>query len=119
MNPHFSVQVFYSIWYQCAAVTSLSLIMLYCIWAIFSDRVNDGVFGRLLYAVTAVACAAGLMHMMDGTYPQRATITIFVCVALNCLRRVFIHYFWDSLRRKYFFQLRRLRSQQKAHDKFV
>ena len=119
MNPHFSVQVFYSLGYQTAAIISLLIIAAFCLWSIFSDRVNDGLFGRLFYSVTSVACVAGLIHMAEGTYPQRTTVTVFVCLALLALRRMAIHYFWDSSRRKYFFELRRLKSQQKAHERDI
>ena len=117
MNPLFSVQVFYSFSYQVADIASLVILAGFCLWSIFSDRVNDGLFGRLFYSVTAVACVAGLIHMAEGTYPQRTTITVFVCLALLAIRRMAIHYFWDSTRRKYFFELRRLRSQRKAHER--
>lgn len=119
MNPHFSVQVFYSLGYQIAAISSLSSILVFCLWSIFSDRVNDGLFGRMFYGMAAFACFAGLYHMAEGTYPQRTTITLFVCLALLSLRRMAIHYFWDNSRRKYFFELRRLRSQRKAHERDI
>ena len=119
MNPRFTDQIFWSTGYQIAAIGSLSLIMLFCLWSIFSDKVRDGLFGRLFYAIAAFACFAGLYHMAEGTYPQRTTITIFVCIALLTTRRMMIHYFWDVTRSKYFFQLRRLRSQQKSNDKSV
>ncbi len=117
MNPLFTPQVFYSTGYQVAAVVSLTIIMIFCLWSIFSDRVRDGLIGRLFYSVAAFACFAGLYHMAEGTYPQRTTITLFTCLALLCIRRMIIYYFWDTIRRKYFFELRRLRSQRKAHER--
>lgn len=117
MNPLFTSQVFYSLGYQIAAVISLTVIMIFCLWSIFSDRVNDGVIGRLFYSLAAFACFAGLYHMAEGTYPQRTTITVFVCLAMLAIRRMVIYYFWDQTRRRYFFELRRLRSQQKANDR--
>ncbi|NEK84053.1 MAG: hypothetical protein G3W58_22970 [Pantoea ananatis] len=119
MNPHFSVQVFYSLGYQVAAILSLSVIMFFCLWSIFSDRVNDGLLGRVLFSVAAFACFAGLYHMAQGTYPQRTTITVFACLAMLSARRMIIYYFWDTVRRKYYFELRRLRSQRKANERDI
>ncbi len=115
MNPLWHVQVFYSTAYQVAALLSLLVIFIFCLWSIHSDRVNDGVLGRILYIITAGACAAGLMHMWQGSYPQRTTITIFSAIALLGLRRMFIHYYWDTLRAKYFLEFKRLKAVRRAN----
>jgi len=117
MNPLFSVQVFYSVGYQIAALCSVTAIMLACLWAIFSDRVKDGLIGRAIYSLGALAALAALIHMAQGTFPQRTTITLEVCAALWATRQVVVYYFWDATRRKYFFELRRLKSQRKAHER--
>lgn len=117
MNPHFVVQVFYSQGYQIAAIIAVATLLLTCLWAIFSDRVRDGVIGRAIYSVAAMACAAALLHMSKGVYPQRTTIVLEVCAAVWAVRQITVYYFWDAIRGRYFFELRRLRSQQKANDR--
>lgn len=105
---------FVSVMFQFLAILALVIIMGYACWAILSDKVNDGVFGRAIYSVIILASAAGLMHMFSGTYPQRTTIHLLLGIAALLVRRMFIHYFWDGIRSRYFFHMRHSRANNRA-----
>ena len=116
-NPAFVIQVFYSTFYQVGAFLSLLIIFIFCCWNIYGEQVSDGLIGRIMYACVAIACAAGLMHMWEGTYPQRTTITIFVGIALLAARRMFMYYYWSNMRSWYFIHVKRIRAQRKANER--
>lgn len=91
------------IYYQLTAVLSFAGILLFCLFCIFHKGVEDGVLGRLLYSVAAISAAAGLMHMAQGTYPERSGITLLAVVALIMMRYVLLKSgAWASLRQFYF-----------------
>lgn len=91
------------IYYQVTALLSFFGILLFCLFCIFHKDVADGVIGRMLYSVAAISAAAGLMHMLQGTYPERSGITLLGVVALIMMRYVVLKSgAWESLRQFYF-----------------
>ena len=92
-----------TIGYELVAALSFLGIMLFCLFCIFHRGVEDGVIGRMLYSVAAISAAAGLMHMLQGTYPERSGITLLGVVALIMMRYVVLKSgVWASLRQFYF-----------------
>lgn len=90
---------FINSWVVAVAFISMLGIFAFCVWSIFTDKVNDGLVGRAFYILTALSAVAWMMHMRDGTYPHRTTTTMIFCIAVLMVRRMFIaSQYWARLR---------------------
>lgn len=76
---------------------ALLAIFLLAVWGIYSPRVRDGLLGRFLYIVEAIACLAGFSHMAHENVPRIVLVTILVCVALHMLRDIVIAHYRDPV----------------------
>lgn len=54
--------------------------------------VDDGLFGRVLYILTAIVCAAGCIHLLQGSMSPTLPETLITLVALRQIRQSWLHY---------------------------
>lgn len=84
---------YYPLFHTTAGALALVVILLASLWGIYSPKVHDGIVGRILYMTKALACVAGLSHIMGETFPKNIVVTLIVCVAIHMVRDIFVaHY---------------------------
>ena len=53
---------------------------------------DDGLFGRVLYILTAIVCAAGCIHLLQGSMSPTLPETLITLVALRQIRQAWLSY---------------------------
>lgn len=69
---------------------------------VYNGRVDDGLFGRVLYILTAVVCAAGCIHLLQGRMSPTLPETLITLVALRQIRQAWLSYGGHKCVSKYF-----------------
>ncbi|AFR03798.1 hypothetical protein PEC301653_18650 [Pectobacterium carotovorum subsp. carotovorum] len=59
-------------------------ILLWAGWCVFSDHVNDGVIGKLMYSVLSISCMGALIG--GGGSDRQADSIILLCIAMIGIR---------------------------------
>lgn len=89
---------------------ALVSIFVLSLWGIYSPRVDDGVFGRLLYMVKALVCLAGIIHMVEDTLPKNLVVSLLTCVTLHMFRDIIVAQYGTATRRWWDAQVRQARA---------
>lgn len=75
--------------YDFVSVTSICVLFAVSLWCIFSTSYDDGVIGKLIFIMLALACYAAMSE-----YPQRPTdltrATMLTSMAAAAVRHVFL-----------------------------
>lgn len=69
---------------------------------VYNEHVGDGLFGRVLYILTAIVCAAGCIHLLQGRVSPALPETLITLVALRQIRRAWLSYGGHKRVSKYF-----------------
>lgn len=69
---------------------------------VYNERVGDGLFGRVLYILTAIVCAAGCIHLLQGSMSPTLPETLITLVALRQIRQAWLSYGGHKRVSKYF-----------------
>ena len=69
---------------------------------VYNERVDDGLFGRVLYILTAIVCAAGCIHLLQGSMSPTLPETLITLVALRQIRQAWLPYRGHKRVSKYF-----------------
>lgn len=67
------------------------IIFVWACWCIFSNRVNDGIFGKIMFSMTALAALSSALNHTAGT------TTLHVCFAAIGLRHIAIKTVWPKV----------------------
>lgn len=59
---------------------------------VYHLSVDDGLFGRVLYILTAIVCAAGCIHLLQGSMSPTLPETLITLVALRQIRQAWLSY---------------------------
>ena len=59
---------------------------------VYRPSVDDGLFGRVLYTLTAIVCAAGCIHLLQGSMSPTLPETLITLVALRQIRQAWLSY---------------------------
>ena len=59
---------------------------------VHSEHVDDGLFGRVLYILTAIVCAAGCIHLLRGSVSPTLPETLITLAALRQIRQAWLSY---------------------------
>lgn len=84
-------------------IFACSIIVVWSLWATLSRRVEVGAIGKVLlcYAcLSAFAVALGPEYGYQKPHPSEVNLN--AALALLGLRQVFVRYWWDSLRDRFF-----------------
>lgn len=65
----------------------------WALWCVLSRRVRDGVIGKLLYSAVALACFAGAVHKMSGTFSMIPYNTALCALALLAVRHIALNFY--------------------------
>jgi hypothetical protein len=75
-----------------------SIICIWATWCIFSPVVQDGVFGKALFATIAIAALSVVLGPGYGyDKPQAPGVTLHVCIAALGLRHIVMKHLWPLL----------------------
>lgn len=78
----------------CAVIFSWST------WCVFCRRVNDGLFGKLIFCMISLSSLALMLgHGYDYANPHRIAVTLNVSFALLGIRHVMVKYAWPKFQR--------------------
>lgn len=69
---------------------------------VYNECVDDGLFGRVLYILTAIVCAAGCIHLLHGSMSPTLPETLITLVALRQIRQAWLSYGGHKRVSKYF-----------------
>lgn len=69
---------------------------------VYNERVDDGLFGRVLYILTAIVCSAGCIHLLQGSMSPTLPETLITLVALRQIRQAWLSYGGHKRVSKYF-----------------
>lgn len=69
---------------------------------VHNERVDDGLFGRVLYVLTAIVCAAGCIHLLQGGMSPTLPETLITLAALRQIRQAWLSYGGHKRVSKYF-----------------
>lgn len=69
---------------------------------VYNERVDDGLFGRVLYILTAIVCAAGCIHLLQGSMSPTLPEALITLVALRQIRQAWLSYGGHNRVSKYF-----------------
>lgn len=75
-------------------------IALWATWCVLSSKVDDGIIGRAIYAAIALSGYA-LLARSEGIYftTRSAETTMYVAVALSCIRHWYMATHWPATKR--------------------
>ncbi|HDV7708855.1 TPA: hypothetical protein RJ694_004265 [Escherichia coli] len=59
---------------------------------VYNEHVDDWLFGRVLYILTAIVCAAGCIHLLQGSMSPTLPETLITLVALRQIRQSWLSY---------------------------
>ncbi|QYC53064.1 hypothetical protein [Salmonella phage vB_SalS_TU03] len=59
---------------------------------VYHPRVDDGLFGRVLYILTAIVCAAGCIRLLQGSMSPALPGSLITLVALRQIRQAWLLY---------------------------
>lgn len=86
--------------YEYLNAYAAGLIAFWATWCVLSGRVQDGVIGKLLYAVIAISGYA-ILARSDRFFftPNSAGVTMHVALALAGLRHMLMVMYWPRVKR--------------------
>lgn len=74
------------------------VIFVWATWCALSRRVRDGVLGKVMFAVAALAALAVILGPQGGYHgPRTAEVTLNVAMALLGVRHAAIRYLWPRV----------------------
>lgn len=75
-------------------------IAVWATWCVLSRKVDDGVIGKIIYAIIAISGYA-ILARSDGYYfsTRAAETTMYIGVSLACARHWFMKTFWTKTKR--------------------
>lgn len=59
---------------------------------VYHPSVDDGLFGRVLYILTAIVCAAGCVHLLQGSVSPALPESLITLAALRQIRQAWLSY---------------------------
>jgi hypothetical protein len=75
-----------------------AVICAWATWCVLSPKINDGVFGKFLFATVALAALSVVLGPGYGySKPQAPGVTLHVCIAALGLRQIFIKTIWPAI----------------------
>lgn len=81
-------------------IAACAVIFVWSTWCVFSQKVRDGLFGKLIFVCIAMAALAIVLGPSYGyTQPHRAAVTLNAAFAMLGIRHLLIKYFWPRIRR--------------------
>ena len=72
------------------------------LFSVYNGHVDDGLFGRELYILTVIVCAAGCIHLLQGSVSPTLPETLITLVALRQIRQAWLSYGGYKRVSKYF-----------------
>ncbi|HGT7382593.1 TPA: hypothetical protein ACM4XR_004539 [Escherichia coli] len=69
---------------------------------VYNEHVDDGLFGRVLYILTAIVCAAGCIHLLQGSMSPTLPEALITLAALRQIRQAWLSYGGHKRVSKYF-----------------
>jgi hypothetical protein len=72
------------------------------LFSVYNGHVDDGLFGRVLYILTVIVCAAGCIHLLQGSVSPTLPETLITLVALRQIRQAWLSYGGYKRVSKYF-----------------
>lgn len=103
-----------TLFYNSLGLIGSILILTYCMVQVFDSRIDDGLFGRILYLGISTCCIAAVIHMVQGVHPPRTVNTMLVFIGVTMVRRlILVSALWQRLRSWYTLQVK----QAKAHNR--
>jgi len=79
-----------------------AVIMAWAMWCAFSPRVNDGLLGKLLFALAALAAFGVLVGPAYGyAEPHPAEVTLKGCIAALGVRHWWLKTVWPAVVRRW------------------
>jgi hypothetical protein len=79
----------------------IAIISTWATWSVLSDRVRDGIVGKLIYAAIALAGYA-IVTRAESIYitPTVAGVTFHASLAMAGVRHIFMVTWWDRVKHR-------------------
>lgn len=80
--------------YQIISSLAAVVFLFFGAFCVFNERINDGIFGRLIYSGISVSAFAMLIHDYQGTFTMKPGITLLGFLAAASLRYMWMQTAW-------------------------
>lgn len=103
------------LFYNTLGLVGALMILCYSVVQVFDSRIDDGLFGRLIYLAIATSCIAAVIHMVQGIHPPRTVNTVLAFVGIAMVRRMVIMTpTWARWRANWFIMVKHARAHNRS-----
>lgn len=81
-------------------VIACAIILAWAVWCCLNPRVHDGIVGKFIFAVIALAALSVILgNTTAGIAPSITGTTLHLAIAALGIRHAFIVHFWPRIKR--------------------